>query len=109
LQKSEVVLESCNNIACNKTTSFKIPVTLWVYGKKVQTKVLVDSEATTNFVDRVVVENNNLVMHKLANLYHVISADGTSNKVGQITEYVQAYIEIGSYKMTQHLFVTSLF
>ena len=34
--------------------------------------------------------------------------DNTPNKVGQITEYVWAYVEIGSYKMTQHLFVTNL-
>jgi len=53
-----------------------------------------------NFVDRVVVENNNLVTHKLANLYCVINTDGTPNKAGQITEYIQAYIEIGSHKMT---------
>ena len=84
----EVVLESCNNIACNKTTFFKIPVTLWVYGKKVQTKTLVDSEATMNFVDKVIMENNNLVTYKLANLYHVINANGTPNKTGQITKYV---------------------
>jgi len=44
--------------------------------------------ATTNFVNRVVMENNNLVMHKLANLYCVINTDGTPNKTEQITEYV---------------------
>ena len=49
---------------------------------------LVDLGAITNFIDRVVVENNNLVTHKLANLYYVINADGTPNKAGQITEYV---------------------
>ena len=86
----EVVLESCNNIVYNKTTSFKILVTLWVYSKKVQTEALVDLGATTNFINRVVMENNNLVMHKLANPYCVINVDGTPNKVGQITEYVQA-------------------
>jgi len=88
LQKLEVVLESCNNIACNKTISFKIPVILWVYGKKVQTEALVDLEATTNFINRVVVENNNLVTYKLANPYCVINVDGTSNKIGQINEYI---------------------
>ena len=64
--------------------------------------------ATTNFVDRVVIENNNLVTHKLANLYYVINTDGTSNKAGQITEYVQAYVKIGFHKTTQYLFVTNL-
>jgi len=61
-----------------------------------------------NFVDRVVMENNNLEMHKLANPYYVINVDNTPNKAGQITKYVQAYIEIGLHKTTQHLFVTNL-
>ena len=108
MQKSEVILESCNNIARNKTTSFKIPVILWVYRKKVQTKALVDSGATTNFVDRVVMENNNLVTYKLANPYCVINTDSTPNKAGYINEYVQAYVEIGSHRMIQHLFITNL-
>ena len=51
-----------------------------------------------NFIDRVVMENNNLEMHKLANPYYVINVDNTPNKAGQITEYVQAYVEIGSHK-----------
>ena len=94
---------------CNKTTSLKnIPVTLWVYNTKVQTKALVNLETTTNFINRVVIENNNLAIHKLANLYCVINADDTPNKAGQITEYIQAYVEIGSYKTTQYLFVTNL-
>ena len=53
-------------------------------------------------------ENNNLVTYKLANPYRVINVDGTPNKAGQITEYVRAYVEIGSHKTTQHLFVTNL-
>jgi len=61
-----------------------------------------------NFVDRVVMENNNLVTYKLANSYHVINVDGTPNKAEQITKYVWAYVEIGSHKMTQYLFVTNL-
>jgi len=44
--------------------------------------------ATMNFINRVVMENNNLEMHKLANPYYVINVDNTSNKAGQITEYV---------------------
>ena len=108
MKNSKVVLESCSNVACNKKTSFKIPVTLWVYGKKVQTEALVDSGATTNFINRVFVENNNLVKYKLANPYKVVNADGTPNKAGQITEYIQAYVEIRSYKTRQHLFITQL-
>jgi len=53
-------------------------------------------------------ENNNLVTHKLANPYCVINTDSTPNKAGQITEYVRTYVEIGSHKTIQHLFVTNL-
>ena len=57
-----------------------------------QTEALVDSEATMNFVDRVVMENNNLVTYKLANPYCVINVDGTPNKVGYISLNILSYI-----------------
>ena len=76
-----------------------ILVILWVYNTKEQTKALVDLGATMNFVNRVVMENNNLEMHKLANPYYVINVDNTPNKTRQITEYIQAYVEIGSHKI----------
>ena len=60
-----------------------------------------------NFIDRVIVENNNLVTYKLANPYYVINVDGTPNKAEQITEYVWAYVEIELHKTTQYLFVTN--
>jgi len=44
----------------------------------------------------------------LANLYKVVNADSTPNKEGQIIEYIQAYVEIRSYKTRQHLFITQL-
>jgi len=61
-----------------------------------------------NFVDRVVMKNNNLEIHKLANPYYVINVDNTPNKAEQITKYVQAYVEIGSHKTAQYLFITNL-
>ena len=48
-------------------------------------------------------ENNNLVIYKLANPYCILNTDGTPNKVEKITEYIWAYIEIKSHKTTQYL------
>ena len=105
----EVVQESCVvNSARNKKQAFRLPVTLWVYGKKVQTEALVDSGATTNFIDYKFVSENNLVTNKLATPYEVRNADGTSNKAGNITHAVRAYIEIETHKHTQYLLVTNL-
>ena len=83
-------------------------MTLWVYGIKVQTEALVDSGATTNFIDKDFVKRNNLVTNKLATPYDVNNVDGTPNRAGQITEYVRAYVEIGTHKTTHYLFVTNL-
>ena len=61
-KSNKVVLESCvNSTAHNKKMSFKLPVTLWVYGIKVQAEALVDSGATTNFIDYNFVKRNHLV------------------------------------------------
>ena len=73
-----------------------------------QTEALVDSGATTNFIDKNFVEKNHLVTTKLATPYNVRNADGTLNVAGQITHCVKSYIEIGVHKTTQYLFVTQL-
>ena len=44
----------------------------------------------------------------MANPYKVVNADGTPTKAEQITEYIQAYVEIGSHKIRQYLFITQL-
>ena len=98
----------CFNSSRNKQTSFKLPVTLWVYGTKAQAEALVDSGATTNFINKTFVQKNHLVTNQLARPYNVTNADGTPNKAGQISEYVRAYVEIGSHKTTHYLFVTNL-
>jgi len=53
-------------------------------------------------------ENNNLVIYKLANSYKVVNVNSTSDKVRQITKYVQAYVKIGFYKTRPYLFITQL-
>ncbi len=73
-----------------------------------QAEALVDSGATTNFIDKMFVENNNLSTNKLANPHVVRNADGTLNQSGSITDYVRAYVEIGTHKSTHYLYVTNL-
>lgn len=77
--ETPVVLSS----PCNRN-AFKLAVTIWVYGKKVQVEALVDSGVTTSFINQSVVESNNLVTHKLANPYNVYNTGGASNKSRQI-------------------------
>ena len=111
IEAQELLINSvlvARSIARNKKLSMILPVTLWVFGKRVQAKALKDSGATTNFIDRKFVENNHLVTNKLANPYNVSNADGTPNSAGQITHYVRAYTDVGGHKSTQYYYVTDL-
>lgn len=73
-----------------------------------QVEALVDSGAHTTFVNKSVVENNNLVTERLANPFRVINADGTQNKGGIIRDSMRAYTEIGSHKAKLSMLVTDL-
>jgi hypothetical protein len=85
-----------------------LPVTAWVYGKKAQLEALVDSGATTTFINKWLVKSNNLLMHKLASPFNVINADGTSNKSRQITNAIRCYLEIEMHKSKNQILVTDL-
>jgi hypothetical protein len=71
-------------------------------------EALVDSGATSNFINKLFVKKHNLVMNKMANLDEVRNADGTANKDGQIAYYVRAYVKIGEHATTEFLYVTNL-
>ena len=82
---------TCNRIVVRvprNKLSFTIPVTVWVTGKKVTVDALIDSGATTTFIDSKIVEKNNLVFRKLAEVHPVYNADGTTNKNGNIKRAV---------------------
>ena len=79
-----------------------------MYGYKVQTEALVDSGATTNFLNRKFIEKNHLVTSKLATPYNITNADGTPNKSGRITHYVHTYLNIGTHWSKYLFLVTDL-
>ncbi|CDO69613.1 hypothetical protein BN946_scf184851.g1 [Trametes cinnabarina] len=76
--------------------------------RKVQVEALVDSGATTTFINKSVVEKYHLVTSKLATPYDVYNTDGTTNKNGKITHAIRSYIEIGSHKSTHQVLVADL-
>ena len=88
--------------------SFTLPIILWVYGKKVQVKALVDSGATTTFINKSAVESNNLVTHNLVHSFDIYNADGALNKSGKINQAICFYVEIGTHKSTHQLLVADL-
>ena len=79
-----------------------------MYGQKAQTEALVDSGATTNFIDKEYVVKHNLVTDKLPRPLEVRNADGTPNVAGRITTYIRAYVALGDHKSKMLFYVTEL-
>ena len=73
-----------------------------------QVTTLVDSGATSTFIDIAVVKENTLLQHELATPFNVINMDGTSNKAGQIKYCIRTQMHIGSHKSNNNILVTDL-
>lgn len=102
------LVDTVRNVASKQQITFALSTNLWVKGKKVQIVALVDSGANTTFISKKVVKTNNLETIKLAKPYGLINADGTKNKGGIVTHYLNALIEIGSHKSTSKLIVADI-
>jgi hypothetical protein len=76
--------------------------------KTVETKALLDTGAGGKFIDQNFVKNLKLKTHKLNHPLKVYNVDGTPNKRGTITQYVQINLTINNKKQRQNLLITGL-
>ena len=77
-------------------------------GKTVETKALLDTGAGGKFIDQNFVLLENIRTHKLAKPITVYNVDGTENKTGTITWYVDVNLQIGNRTTSTKLLVTGL-
>ena len=68
--------------------SFTLQITLWVYEKQVQANILVNSDATTSFINRDFVRKYCLITSHLEHSIKITNADRTSNKAKRIIESI---------------------
>ena len=102
------LVDLVQNVAHNTSTTFCLPITLWVNNQKVQVTALVDSGANTMFINKRVVKKYNLEHKRLARPRTASNADGTINKGGAIKSYVRGDIQIGTHKSMSQLFIADL-
>jgi len=76
----------------------KIVIELHRHAGKTDTKALVDSEATENFIDHREVIQLHLGTKKLVKPLMGYNMDDTLNKHGRITDYVDLMIKQGNQK-----------
>jgi hypothetical protein len=80
------------NMYSNKKDSMTIPISVHMWHKKTETKVLLDSGATHNFIDKRAVNSLGLGTRSLPHPLQVNNVDGSLNQEGNITQYCNLWI-----------------
>ena len=74
----------------------------------VETKALLDTGAGGKFINQNFVLQENIRTHKLEKPITVYNVDGTQNKTGTITWYVDVNLQVGNRTTTTRLLITGL-
>ena len=69
---------------------------------------LVDSGATENFIDQETITRLKLGTKKLEEPVKLRNIDGTFNKAGSISKYLDLLVSRGNKKVKEHFYVTNL-
>ena len=86
----------------------KIPVSFQTTYARADKQILVDSGATDNFVHPRLIRRLALGTQKLEHPRKIWNIDGTNNKAGQITEYVDLSVQTGKNQNKMRFLVTDL-
>ena len=93
----------------NKSMSILISILSdHVKRKTVKRKALLDIGAGGKFINQNFVLRENIRTHKLAKPITIYNVDGTENKTGTITQYVDVNLQIGNRTTSTKLLVTGL-
>jgi hypothetical protein len=72
-----------------------VQISVLMWHKKTETKVLLDSGATHNFIDKRAVNSLGLGTRSLPQPLQVNNVDGSLNREGSITQYCNLWIRQG--------------
>ena len=104
-----VDIDSCTVPELNPgSPQFRIPVTVCGRNRSIEVAVMIDSGATSVFVNRQFVEKHNVVTHKLFKPIAVRNVDGTSNKAGYIEDWCRLRLQSGTYEEVVDFLITDL-
>ena len=86
----------------------EIPVSLYSFKGTAEEIALVDSGATENFIDQETIKRLKLGTKKLSESVKLRNIDGSFNKAGSITHYIDLLVSRGNKKVTERFYVTNL-
>jgi hypothetical protein len=92
----------------SQVSSLTIDLELQSHQGKAETKALLDSRATENFIDPKTIEQLGLGTFELKEPQLVQNIDGTQNKAGSVTRATDLLVSRGNRKIKQRFYVTAL-
>ena len=98
----------CNTLYITWYQSMKIPVSFWTVYARADKNILVDSGATDNFIDPRLIRRLRLGTHNLEQARKIWNIDGTNNKAGLMTNYVDLSIQTGQKQAKMRFLITDL-
>ena len=98
----------CNTVYITRYRSMKIPVSFRTAYARADKNILVDSGATDNFIDPRLIQRLRLGTHPLERARKIWNIDGTNNKAGMITNYVDLSIQTGQKQAKMRFLITDL-
>ena len=98
----------CNTVYLARYQSMKIPVSFWTAYARADKQILVDSGATDNFMHPQLVRRLALGTQKLERSRKIWNIDGTNNKAGRITKYMDISVHTGKKQAKMWFFITDL-
>ena len=88
--------------------SMKVPVSFWTSHAMTNKNILVDSGTTNNFIHPCLIKRLGLGTHQLLKPRKVWNVDGTTNRGGELTHYIDLEVKMGDKKQKMHFLITDL-
>lgn len=92
----------------SRSEHFHIPITLRGRNRFQEVTAMLDSGASTLFLNKRFVDKHKVTTRKLAKPIEVFNIDGTPNKAGMITEVAVLHLEVGEHKKKAVFTVTDI-
>ena len=103
MHPTEYMYHYLRNSASDLHRSFRIEVSLWVYGKQQQALALIDSGATLSIINTDFVKKHHLVTDDLQFPMQICNANGSYNSKGEIRHKVDTFMQHDVHKEKIHL------
>jgi hypothetical protein len=86
----------CNSVYLTHYRSMKIPVSFQTLYARADKQILVDSRAMDNFIDPRLIKRLGLRSLRLERPRKIWNIDGTNNKAGMISDYLDLNVQSGN-------------